>query len=71
MTRLVAGEVSFGRQDMRYGLTASCGLMSCWRTSNVLGQFPPRRVVRLVARSLESSEGKKGTLQGGKPIATW
>jgi len=35
---------------------------SCWRTSKVFGQFPPRRVVSVVARSLESSWGKWGTL---------
>lgn len=36
---------------------------SCWRTSSEFGQLPPRRVVRLVARSLESSAGKNGTLE--------
>lgn len=32
------------------------------RTSRVLGPLPPRRLVREVARSLESSVGKEGTL---------
>jgi hypothetical protein len=65
--RRVAGESSPGRHETRYGLTsASCcrERSSCWKTSSALGQLPPRRVVRLVARSLESSEGKKGTLDG-------
>lgn len=35
---------------------------SCWRTSRVLGQLPPRRIWRAVARSLASSWGKCGTL---------
>lgn len=37
---------------------------SCWRTSRVFGQLPPRRIWRAVARSLASSWGKWGTLGG-------
>ena len=38
-------------------LSAESRGMSCWRTSKVFGQFPPRRLVREVARSLSSSWG--------------
>lgn len=37
---------------------------SCCRTSSELLLFPPLRTWRLVARSLESSSGKYGTLSG-------
>ncbi|KAK7220293.1 hypothetical protein V2G26_008296 [Clonostachys chloroleuca] len=64
MTRRVAEDALLGRHVMRYSLTGSRGTRICWSTSSELGQFPPRRMDRLVARSFESSSGKIGTLAG-------
>jgi len=41
---------------------ASC-CISCCSTSRLLGLFPPLRLVRDVARSLESGAGKDGTVR--------
>ena len=53
----VAGESRSGRQLMRCVERVGCGGRSCARTCRLLGQLPPRRVAREVARSLESSSG--------------
>lgn len=63
-TRLVARESWLGRHETMLSLMESSEVMSCWRTSRLLGQLPPRRMARYVARSFESSSGKKGTLSG-------
>ena len=64
----VAAESAAGRVEIRCSLIGGV-LWSWWwwetsweRTSSELGQLPPRRTWRAVARSLESSEGKCGTL---------
>jgi hypothetical protein len=61
----VAGLEREGSGEMRWEVTLVLAGEDCtswWKTWTVLGQFPPRLVVRLVARSLASSGGKCGTL---------
>lgn len=70
----MAADWRLGSIVTRWGLRLSVGAnddddddggaggRNCCRTSSPLPQFPPRRTLRLVARSLASCSGKWGTL---------
>jgi hypothetical protein len=62
MTTWEAEEDLEGRHDIRWRVRSSEGVRSCRRAWMLLGQLPPTRVLDEVARSLESSDGKNGTL---------